>query len=109
MNTNYLCKFNIQIAQHTFQCCAQKKIVVRILAKKMSKNDVILVRRSFDKLKKKYYYNVIYCDNADENWLHFANKQNSTSKRTMKRCLALIIAHNLQKKCDSEYGVRELY
>ena len=50
----------------------------------------------------KYYYYVIYCDNADENWLHYANQQNSTSKRTMKRSLALIIAHNLQKKCDSD-------
>ena len=54
----------------------------------MSKNDVILVRRSLDKVKLKYYYYVIYCDNADENWLHYANQQNSTSKRTMKAFLS---------------------
>ena len=75
----------------------------------MSKNDVVLVARSFDHVKKKYFFSVIYCDNADENWLEFANQDYLKLKKTPKRSLALIIAHNLQKKLKSEYGVRELY
>lgn len=70
----------------------------------MSKNDVILVA----KYKNMYY--VIYLDCADLDFIQYAkNKiESSELKYTYSRSKGLLIAHNKQKKLDTEYGVREI-
>lgn len=72
----------------------------------MSRNDLVLV----GKLKGKYY--VFGPCNADTEWnAHWLlNKINTTenNKFTYDRGRALILAHNMQSKLETEYGVREM-
>ena len=74
----------------------------------MSRNNAILVveDRRFGK-KRKYY--VFQDVNADEDWILFASENiNENTKRTNDRARALVLAHNIQRKMDTEYGVCEL-
>ena len=71
----------------------------------MSKNDVIIVAR----LRKRFY--VLGPLNADTQWCAGAILQiiESTSlKYTRNRSKALVLAHDLQKKKETEHGVWEL-
>lgn len=72
----------------------------------MSRNNLIVVIHS-----KGRWYVVPDC-NADTEWSEeFARCHvgDESSKFTNSRATALIRAHNLQRKLDTEYGVRELY
>tara|TARA_B100001769_G_C21559679_1_gene318210 strand:- start:250 stop:465 length:216 start_codon:yes stop_codon:yes gene_type:complete len=69
----------------------------------MSRNNIIYVA------KKQDWYYVIYCDCADNNSTEFCeNAIMKMTKKTSKRAKALILAHNIQKKKDTEYGVFEI-
>lgn len=73
---------------------------------KMSRNDLILVIH--DKYKKMYY--VVHSRNADDDWHH--NGAVCLIKKGMKfttdRGKSLILAHNMDRKINTEYGVREV-
>ena len=72
----------------------------------MSRNNFIAVIHS-----KGRWYVVPDC-NADTEWSEeFAQRHvcNEFSKFTRSRGAALVRAHNLQRRLDTEYGVREVY
>lgn len=75
--------------------------------KKMSKNDVILVVA--DRRSNITYYYVLFNVCADTGWNEqYAKQQISKMKKfTTSRSKALVLAHDLQKKINSEYGVQE--
>lgn len=70
----------------------------------MSADDVILVIRK----SSKYY--VVHANATDhwesDNWNCLINPE---TKYTFSRAKALIIGHDIQKKINSEYGVREVF
>lgn len=70
----------------------------------MSRNDVILVIRCGRR-----YYVAPYV-NADTQWnLEYARHVVNTYDRWVpSRARALVLAHNMQARDESEYGVREL-
>ena len=73
----------------------------------MSKNNFIAV------FKYKYKYYVIKNLNADLDdiaikYLFYQSLKNYKLKFTKNRGLALCIAHDIQKKIDTEYGVIEI-
>ena len=69
----------------------------------MSRNDVVVVARH----RGKFY--VLGPLNADEQWnVDYVRTLLSTSKFTRERGKALVIAHDMQGKLGTEYGVREL-
>ena len=73
----------------------------------MSRNNFIAV------FKYKYKYYVIQNINADLDniaiqYLFYNFFKNNKLKFTRNRGLALCIAHDIQKKIDSEYGVIEI-
>lgn len=78
----------------------------------MSKNDLILV--ACDKRQVKNWYYVIYAGNADTDWnIKYCKKninimRKQSSKRTSDRSTALVLAHDIDKKIKTEYGVREM-
>ena len=69
----------------------------------MSRDDVLLIIKK----KKKYY--VLHA-NASFHWCsdEWDTLITPESKYTYSRARALIIAHNKQKKMDTEYGVVEV-
>jgi len=73
----------------------------------MSRDDVILVVRRT--LNKKYVYHVFHA-NATLYWE--GEEWNAlilnSSKFTYSRSKSLILAHNMQKRIQTEYGVREV-
>ena len=73
----------------------------------MSRNDLIAVVRH------EHLYYVLANLNADEQWSRtYCIEQivaGLSHKGYVSRARALIVAHNLQKRFDTEYGVRELY
>ena len=75
----------------------------------MSRNNLILV--ACDKRHKQEWFYVISNVCADVNYYRFAKKyiDKENRKRTQQRSSALVIAHNLQLKLDTEYGVREVF
>ena len=75
----------------------------------MSKNNVIIVVR--DQRRGNPWFYVLDNLNADTQWSkQFAKSKirKGNLKRTKCRATALILAHNLQKKHKTEYGVWEL-
>ncbi len=77
----------------------------------MSKNNLILVVK--DKRGIKEWYYVISNVNADTEWNHkFCIKKikymKKNGKSTVKRYVALLIAHDIDNRIKTEYGVREL-
>ena len=75
----------------------------------MSRNNVIIVARVRDKENRNKYY-VLNDLNADTEWNEewIAKKLTDTVKFTHSRSKALIMAHNIQNKLKSEYGVHEI-
>lgn len=74
----------------------------------MSRNDVILVVK--DTRKSKHWYYVLQGLNADTQWSKKIVSELiiGNLKKTKRRATALILAHNKQKKINTEYGVREI-
>ena len=75
----------------------------------MSRNNVILVVH--DKRRGRNWYYVLADLDADTEWsAKYAKKiiYDGNLKRTRNRAIALLLAHNFQKKTKTEYGVREL-
>jgi hypothetical protein len=77
----------------------------------MSRNNLILVVK--DKRLTKVWYYVIINANADTEWNGKFCKQkiNMLKKkklRTTNRSIALVLAHDKDKKIQTEYGVREI-
>jgi len=73
----------------------------------MSRDDVILVIR---KQKNKKYIYYVFHTNASLHW-HGENCNSlilDNSKYTYSRAKALILAHNKQRKLNTEYGVVEI-
>jgi hypothetical protein len=73
----------------------------------MSRDDVLLVIQ-----KKKNTQYIYYVLHANASW-HWCTDEWDTlitpeSKYTYSRARALVIAHNKQKKLDTEYGVVEI-
>ena len=73
----------------------------------MSRDDVILVVRKILNQQRIYY---VFHANAtdhweDDSWGCFITDK---TKYTYSRAYALVLAHNLQKKIQTEYGVREV-
>lgn len=71
----------------------------------MSRNNLIGVVR----YKRMYY--VMSDLNADTEWNYAACVQYIHTQRAVckkRRASALLIAHNIQKQIDTEYGVREI-
>ena len=75
----------------------------------MSKNNLIIVAKDA-RVKDNIKYYVFHDVNADNEWnSKFIKEQmENTSKYTRNRGKALIMAHNIQRKIDTEYGVREM-
>jgi hypothetical protein len=78
--------------------------LVAVFARDMSRNDVILVIRSHRR-----YYVAAYV-NADTEWnVEYARRVVDTSGGWVRsRARALVLAHDMQRRDESEYGVREL-
>ena len=75
----------------------------------MSRNNVIVV--ACDKRQKRFKYYVLANICADNDWDLNAVKfriDRFDLKWTYSRSKALCRGHNIQKKIDTEYGVREL-
>ena len=74
----------------------------------MSLNDVILV--ACDRRCKRLKYYVIPNICADDDWSTAVRRliDRGNMKWTFLRSKALCIGHDIQKKIDTEYGVREL-
>jgi hypothetical protein len=76
----------------------------------MSRNNLILVVRDRRRWPERMY---VFRDvNADTEWnTKFARRQIDSGlyRYTRDRSLALVIAHNMQREINSEYGVRELF
>ncbi len=74
----------------------------------MSRDDVLLVLHKKKDNRPIYY---VFHANADLYW--HGEEWNAlilnTSKYTYSRAKALILAHNKQKKLDTEYGVVEIF
>jgi hypothetical protein len=74
----------------------------------MSRDDVLLVLHKKRNNRSIYY---VFHANADLYW--HGEEWNAlvlnTSKYTYSRAKALILAHNKQKKLDTEYGVVEIF
>ena len=66
----------------------------------MSRDNIIVVLNKINK------YYVFYVDSCDCGF--YDNLIKPSSKYTFSRGKALIRAHNLQKKLNTEYGVREI-
>lgn len=75
----------------------------------MSRNNVIIVARVRDKENRNKYY-VLNDLNADTEWNEewIAKQLTDKAKFTPSRSKALIMAHNIQNKFKSEYGVHEI-
>ena len=75
----------------------------------MSRNNVIVVARIKDTDNRNKYY-VLHDLNADTEWNEdwLAKKITETEKFTPSRAKALIMAHNIQNKIKTEYGVHEI-
>ena len=76
----------------------------------MSRNNLILVVQ--DKRSYKTWFYVLVNVNADTQWnMKFCKHQISSmrkiGKRTSQRSTALILAHDIDNRIDTEYGVRE--
>lgn len=74
----------------------------------MSRNNVIIVARIKDENNRNKYY--VFPDlNADEQWaeVYIKKKIAESDKFTPSRAKALVMAHNIQNKLKSEYGVHE--
>ena len=67
----------------------------------MSRDDVLLVVQ-----KERRYY--VPHANASYEWEEPEKLIQPESKFTYSRARALVLAHNKQKKLDTEYGVREV-
>lgn len=75
----------------------------------MSRNNLILVVK--DKRHNKEWYYVFANLDADCHWnARYVKKliNNKTFRRTKSRATALVLAHNKQKRMNTEYGVREM-
>ena len=77
----------------------------------MSRNNLIIVVR--DKRGISEWFYVIVNANADNDWNHKKCKKTikymkSIGKRTKVRATALILAHDIDRKLKTEYGVREM-
>ena len=75
----------------------------------MSRNDVIIVAN--DKRTRPHWFYVFHLRCADKDWDRVAYRRIQNKRYrfgTAKRWKALLSAHNLQRKRDTEYGVREL-
>lgn len=77
----------------------------------MSRNNLIIVAR--DKRGIREWFYVIVNANADNDWNHKKCKKiikdmKNLGKRTKVRATALILAHNIDNKLKTEYGVREM-
>ena len=77
----------------------------------MSRDNFIAVAKQVNSNNNKYYYYVIPNLNAETQF----NKEyilqyilSNNSKYTTNRGKALCIAHDIQKKIDTEYGVNEI-
>ena len=77
----------------------------------MSRDNFIAVAKQLNSNNNKYYYYVIPNLNAETQF----NKEyilqyilSNNSKYTTNRGKALCIAHDIQKKIDTEYGVNEI-
>lgn len=77
----------------------------------MSRNDVILVVCDQRMVPRHKYY-IVTRVNADTQWnARFAKRlidKGSIRRFTKRRGFALELAHDLQKRIQSEYGVREI-
>lgn len=72
----------------------------------MSRNNLILVAE--DKRYTRTYYYVIVINDADADAKEIAIKTiRKKPKRTSSRAVALVLAHDIQKKIRTEYGVVE--
>jgi|TARA_E500000178_G_scaffold355112_1_gene426531 hypothetical protein len=72
----------------------------------MSRNNLILV------IKKEHRWYVVPDVNADTQWNEeFASQHINlpTSRFTKSRAKALLRAHDIQRRMETEYGVREMY
>lgn len=78
----------------------------------MSRNNFIVVLR--DKRFTKEWYYVFSNLNADNDWNYkyfkkmIRNSIQQGRKRTSSRGIALMLAHDIQKKIKTEYGVNEV-
>jgi len=77
----------------------------------MSRNNLIIVAN--DKRGIHEWFYVIVNANADNDWNHKKCKKiikymKNLGKRTKVRATALILAHNIDNKIKTEYGVREM-
>ena len=75
----------------------------------MSRNNLILVVRKRFAQHSEYY--VVGDVNADTGWDRRAARAciaSGEARRARSRAHALVRAHDLQKKTETEYGVREL-
>lgn len=76
----------------------------------MSRNNLILVICVVVNKKRRFF--VVPDTNADTEWsAEFAHNHvgRPTSRYTFSRAKALLYAHDLQRKSNTEYGVREMY
>ena len=76
----------------------------------MSRNNVIVVAASRNNLKKELRYYVFFdlCMDTEFTEDYIRKMVTLTNKSTKDRGKALIIAHDVQKKIETEYGVREI-
>ena len=76
----------------------------------MSRNNVIVVAASRNNLKKDLRYYVFFdlCMDTEFTEDYIREMVTLTNKSTKDRGKALIIAHDVQKKIETEYGVREI-
>jgi len=74
----------------------------------MSRNNIILVANVT--LKNILWYYVFVLDCADDDYHTFCTKKirEGTHKRTKSRRNALLLAHDMQKDLETEYGVHEI-
>ena len=74
----------------------------------MSRNNLILVVSKRDGTSGRRRYHVAFCENADTQWdYEYAVFITTAYKFTYSRAKALVRAHNMQRRLDTEYGVRE--
>lgn len=76
----------------------------------MSRNNVIVVAGSRNNKKQelRYYVFTNLCMDTQFTEAYVKQLVLNSKKSTKDRGWALIIAHNVQKKMDTEYGVREM-
>ena len=103
-NTECLCGINYIKIEYIYTIF----IIIKFI---MSRDNIIAVAKQVNSKNNKYYYYVIPNLNTETQFnkeyiLQYILYYNS--KYTTNRGKALCIAHDIQKKIDTEYGVNEI-